>query len=45
MPLLQKGCKVGQECPTCLRGVIATKDFKPGDIIMKVPFTAVLRLK
>lgn len=40
-----KGCKVGQECPTCLRGVIATKDFKPGDIIMKVPFTAVLRLK
>ncbi|KAL4421330.1 hypothetical protein ABPG75_010621 [Micractinium tetrahymenae] len=40
-----KGFKVGQECPTCLRGVIATKDFKPGDVIMKVPFTAVMRLK
>lgn len=40
-----KGFKVGQECPTCLRGIVATKEFKEGDVIMKVPFTAVMRLK
>jgi hypothetical protein len=43
--LPQKGCKVGRECPTCLRGIVATKDFKTGDRIMKVPFKAVMRLK
>lgn len=41
----QKGFGIGRECPTCLRGAIATKDLKAGDTILKIPFSAVLRLK
>lgn len=33
---LQVGFKVGQECPTCARGAIATRDYKKDDIILAV---------
>ena len=41
----QSGFEIGQACPTCLRGVVASKDLQPDDVILKVPFTAVMRLR
>lgn len=39
------GFAIGQACPTCLRGVVASKDLKPDDILVRVPFKAIMRLK
>lgn len=39
------GIQVRKPCPTCVRGVFATKDFNEDDTIISIPFTAVIRLK
>ena len=44
-PAHQVGFTVGRECPDCLRGAVATRDFAPQDIILKVPFNLTIRLK
>lgn len=36
---------VGRTCPTCPRGVFATKDLKNGDIIMKIPMKLAVPLR
>lgn len=41
----QRGFGLGQACPTCLRGVVASRDLQAGDAILEMPFEAVLRLK
>jgi hypothetical protein len=43
--LPQNGIRTGQVCPTCLRGVLANKDFEPNEVIMKIPFEATIRFK
>jgi hypothetical protein len=35
---VQSGFRIGQECDTCLRGVIATKDLEPGYVLQRIPF-------
>jgi hypothetical protein len=37
--LVQQGFRIGQACPACLRGVVATRDLQPGDIIQAIPLT------
>jgi hypothetical protein len=37
---LQNGMAVGRECPTCLRGIVATKDFAYEDVIGRFPLVA-----
>lgn len=34
------GMAVGRECPTCLRGIVATKDFAYEDVIGRFPLVA-----
>lgn len=48
--LLSKGAElngvaVGQECPTCMRGVLATKSFEDDDVIMKLPYSVMIAFK
>eukprot|EP00887_Chlorella_sp_A99_P005746 scaffold1.g5746.t1 len=38
------GFTVGQECDTCIRGALASKDYEEGDLILSVPFEITIRL-
>lgn len=42
---VQNGVAVGQECPTCMRGVLATKSFEDDDVIMKLPYSVMIAFK
>ncbi|EFN50775.1 hypothetical protein CHLNCDRAFT_142491 [Chlorella variabilis] len=44
-PASWNGYKAGRPCATCERGAFATKDLKPDEVIVSLPFKAVLRLK
>ena len=43
-PPSQPGAVVGRACPTCPRGVFASKDLKAGDVVMRVPLSLALEL-
>ena len=42
--LPQPGYALGQACPTCLRGVVASKALREDEVIIAVPQEAVLQL-
>lgn len=44
-PCPQNGFQIGQECPTCLRGVIATRDIAEGETILSVPLSLAVRFR
>lgn len=44
-PALQPGAVVGRACPTCPRGLLASRDLREGDLIVRVPLTLALRVK
>lgn len=44
-PCMQPGAVVGRKCPTCPRGVFASKSLNAGDVILRVPLTLALPVR
>ncbi len=42
---LQVDLEIGRECPTCVRGALAGRDFSEGDIIARVPVNSSVRFQ
>lgn len=42
--MMQFHFKIGRECETCIRGVVAAKDMKEGDIVVAIPLTLAIWL-
>ena len=45
LALSQNGFAFDKPCPTCAATVVASKDFEPNEVILRIPLTAVLQFK
>jgi len=43
--ILQMSFQIGRACPTCPRGMLATKDIEPGELILAVPLALAVKQK